>query len=278
MVILDGKKVKRKILDELHSEVITLDDKPNLVVIQVGNNEASNIYIKQKEKMAMDVGYGFSHLKFTEDITENELLDEIDKLNEDSSVNGILVQLPLPKQINTNVIQNAIIPLKDVDGLSSMSAGKLFHDEDTLIPCTPFGVMRLLDEYNISVSGKNVTVIGASDLVGKPMAILLSNAGATVTVCHSKTKNLREYTLLADILVVAVGHPCLITADMVRDGTVVIDVGINRVDDIICGDVCFDTVKEKASYITPVPGGVGPMTVAMLGENVLKAYKMQRNR
>ena len=278
MIILDGLKVKKKVLDELHEEIAKLTEKPNLVVIQVGNNEASNIYIKQKEKMALEVGYNFKHLKFKEDISLDELVSEINKLNNDKSVHAILVQLPLPKQINAMMVQNSIDPLKDVDGLSSVNAGKLLHGEECLIPCTPLGVMRLLEEYNINVSGKKVCIVGRSNLVGKPMAILLDKAGATVTVCHSKTKNLDEYTRLADILVVAVGKPNLITTDMVRDNAVVIDVGISKVDDKICGDVCFQEVKDKVSYISPVPKGVGPMTVAMLGENVLKAYKMQRDR
>lgn len=278
MIILDGLKVKKKVLDELHEEIAKLTEKPNLVVIQVGNNDASNIYIKQKEKMALEVGYNFKHLKFKEDISLDELVSEINKLNNDKSVHAILVQLPLPKQINAMMVQNSIDPLKDVDGLSSVNAGKLLHGEECLIPCTPLGVMRLLEEYNINVSGKKVCIVGRSNLVGKPMAILLDKAGATVTVCHSKTKNLDEYTRLADILVVAVGKPNLITTDMVRDNAVVIDVGISKVDDKICGDVCFQEVKDKVSYISPVPKGVGPMTVAMLGENVLKAYKMQRDR
>lgn len=275
MIILDGKKVKNKILDELHNEALKLSNKPNLVVIQVGNNEASNIYISQKQKMAEYIGYGFKHLKFNDNIGEEELLHEIDKLNNDKNVHAILVQMPLPSNLDAKIISNAINPLKDVDGLSNLNAGKLFHDEEALLSCTPYGVMRLLEEYNIQVAGKNVVVVGKSDLVGKPMAMLLSNADATVTICHSKTKNLKEHTLLADILVVAVGKPNLITGDMVNDGTVVIDIGINRCDDKICGDVNFDEVKDKASYITPVPGGVGQMTVAMLGVNILKAYYMQ---
>ena len=278
MTILDGKKIKNKILDELRSEVADLPIKPTLVVIQVGNNEASNIYIKQKEKMAFFVGYNFKLLKFDEDIKEKELILEIDKLNKDDNVNAILVQLPLPKRMNVKLILNTISEMKDVDGLSSVNAGKLFHGEDTLIPCTPFGVMKLLSEYQIEVRGKNVTVVGASDLVGKPLAVLLNDAGATVTLCHSLTKNLKEQTLLADIIVVAVGKPDLITGDMVRDGAIVVDVGINKVNDKICGDVNFSDVLDKVSYISPVPGGAGPMTVAMLGVNVLKAYKMQKGK
>lgn len=277
MVILDGKKVKEEILLELKSEVSKLSEKPHLVVIQVGDNEASNIYIKQKEMMAREIGYEFTHLKFNTDITEEDLVCEIDKLNNDFSVHAILVQMPLPNHIDANVIQNTIIPEKDVDGLSDINTGKLFHNKDGLYSCTPYGVMELLRRYNISVIGKHVVVVGRSNLVGKPMAILFTNAGATVTICHSRTNDLKKYTMDADILVVAVGKPKLITEDMVKDGTVVIDVGITRLENGLCGDVDFEKVSLKTSYITPVPGGVGPMTVSMLGKNVLKAYKIQKN-
>lgn len=276
MKIIDGKKIKKEILDELKEEVSRLKDKPNFVVIQVGNNEASNVYIKQKAKMAEYIGYGYTHMKLDEDITEAELLEKIDKLNKDKNIHGILVQMPLPSHIDTNKIQNAVIPEKDVDGLSDMNAGKLFHSKDALFSCTPYGVMELLKRYNIKLEGSHAVVVGRSNLVGKPMATMLTNAGATVTLCHSKTKDLAKQTKKADILIVTVGKPKLITADMVRKGTVVIDVGINRLADGLCGDVDYENVSKKCSYITPVPGGVGPMTVAMLGSNVLKAYKMQK--
>ncbi len=276
MKIIDGKKIKKEILDELKEEVSKLKDKPNFVVIQVGNNEASNVYIKQKAKMAEYIGYGYTHMKLDEDITEKELLAKIDKLNKDKNIHGILVQMPLPNHIDTNTIQNAVLPEKDVDGLSDMNAGKLFHGKDALFSCTPYGVMELLKRYKIKLEGAHAVVVGRSNLVGKPMATMLTNAGATVTLCHSKTKELAKQTKKADILVVTVGKPKLITADMVRKGTVVIDVGINRLADGLCGDVDYENVAKKCSYITPVPGGVGPMTVAMLGSNVLKAYKMQK--
>lgn len=278
MKIIDGKKIKKEILDELKEEVSKLKDKPNFVVIQVGNNEASNVYIKQKAKMAEHIGYGYTHLKLDENITEEALLNEIDKLNKDKNIHGVLVQMPLPSHIDTNKIQNAVIPEKDVDGLSDMNAGMLFHGKDSLFSCTPYGVMELLKRYNINVEGKHAVVVGRSNLVGKPMSIMLTNAGATVTLCHSKTKDLAKYTKKADILIVTVGKPKLITADMVRRGTVVIDVGINRLESGLCGDVDYENVSKKCSYITPVPGGVGPMTVAMLGSNVLKAYKIQKNK
>ena len=277
MELLDGKKIKQEVLDELKEEVSKLTDKPNFVVIQVGDNEASNVYIKQKAKMAEYVGYGYQHLRYPLDITEKELLKEINKLNKDKNIHGILVQMPLPSHIDTNVIQNAVVPLKDVDGLSDLNAGKLFHGKDALYSCTPFGVMELLKRYNIDIEGKHAVVVGRSNLVGKPMGTMLTNAGATVTLCHSKTKDLKKFTQSADILVVTVGKPKFITGDMVSEGTTVIDVGISRLESGLCGDVDFENVKDKCNYITPVPGGVGPMTVAMLGANVLKAYKMQKN-
>ena len=276
-MILDGKSIKTKILDELRLEVSELSVKPKLVVVQVGNNEASNVYIKQKSNMASYVGYEFEHIKLDENTNTKMLLELIDKLNKDNDVSGILVQLPLPKEIDANVIVNAISPLKDVDGLTDLNNGMLFHGKDALYSCTPYGVMELLDRYDIDVCGKNVVVVGRSNLVGKPMAMMLLNKGATVTVCHSKTKNLSEFTSKADILVVAIGVPKFITNDMIMDGAIVIDVGISRLESGLCGDVDFESVKDKVKYITPVPGGVGPMTVAMLAKNILKAYKIQRN-
>ena len=276
MELLDGKKIKDQILDELRNEVNNLQEKPALAVIQVGDNEASNVYIKQKEKMAQYVGYQFHHIKLEDTITEEELLDEIDKLNKDINIHGILVQMPLPSHIDMYRVQNAVLPEKDVDGLSDINTGKLFHGKDTLYSCTPYGIMELLKRYNISVVGKHAVVVGRSNLVGRPMSAMLINEGATVTVCHSKTKDLAKYTMDADILIVAVGKPELITADMVKDDAVVIDVGINRLESGLCGDVDYEKVSFKSSYITPVPGGVGPMTVAMLGKNILKAYKIQK--
>lgn len=276
MKILDGKIIKGQILDELKEEVDKLIDKPNFVVIQVGNNEASNIYIKQKMKMAEYIGYGAKLLKFDEDISEEYLLKKIDELNRDSNIHGILVQMPLPSHINTNKIQNAVLPIKDIDGFSDINTGILCHNKNSLFSCTPLGVMELLKRYNISVKGLNATVIGRSNLVGKPMAMMLTNEDATVTLCHSKTKDLKKYTQDADLLVVAVGHPKLITADMVKENVIIIDVGINRTSDGLCGDVDYENVSKKASYITPVPGGVGQMTVAMLGSNILKSYKIQK--
>lgn len=274
-MILDGKKIKNQILDELKEEVNNLTKKPKLVVIQVGNNEASNVYIKQKNNMCNYIGYDFEHIKLDNDTNEENLLEVINKLNNNISINGILVQLPLPNHIDSNKVINTISPDKDVDGLTDINIGMLSHNKDTLYSCTPYGVMELLDRYNIEVSGKNVVIIGRSNLVGKPMSMMLLNKDATVTICHSKTKNLIEFTKKADILVAAVGKPNFITKDMVSEDTTVIDVGISRTELGLCGDVDFESIKNKVKYITPVPGGVGPMTVAMLGKNILKAYKIQ---
>ncbi len=274
--LIDGKSIKKIILDELKEEVSKLEEKPKLVVIQVGNNEASNVYIKQKAKMAEHIGYGYEHIKLEEDTTTDKILEIIDRLNKDDNVNGVMVQMPLPKQIDTDIIQNAVIPIKDVDGLSDMNAGLLFHNKDALYSCTPYGVMELLKRYNISLEGKNAVVVGRSNLVGKPMGMMLLNAGATVTVCHSKTKDIEKITKKADILISCVGKAKFITKDMVKKGSVVIDVGITRSEEGLCGDVDFIEVAPNTKYITPVPGGVGPMTVAMLGMNVMKAYKEQK--
>ncbi len=277
MIILDGKKLKQKILDELKEEVTKLLIKPKLVVIQVGEDPASSVYVKQKEKMSEYIGYNFEHIKLSSDVLEKELLTLIDKLNVDKEVSGILVQMPLPSQINAKVVQNRVIASKDVDGLTDINAGKLVHNNDTLISCTPMGIIDLLKEYNIPITGKHVVIVGRSDLVGKPLINLFLNNDATVTVCHSKTNNLESITRLADILVVAIGNKEFIKDNMVKNNAVVIDVGINRDNNKLYGDVDFDNVSKKVSYITPVPGGVGPMTVAELAKNVLKAYKINRH-
>ena len=278
MVLMDGKKIKKEILEELKEEVNKLREKPNFVVIQVGNDKASNTYINQKTKMAEYIGYKYTHLKYDESITEEELLNKITELNMNNNIDGIMVQMPLPKHLNEYHIQNAISHEKDIDGLTDINTGMLVHNQDSLYSCTPSGIMELLNRYNISVKGMNAVVVGRSNLVGKPIAMMLTNADATVTLCHSKTNNLSEYTTKADIIIVAVGKPKIITEDMVKPNAIVIDVGINLVDGKICGDVDFENVSKKASYITPVPGGVGQMTVAMLGQNVIKAYKKRRSK
>ena len=279
MQILDGKEVKRIKLEELKNEVLKLDRPLGLTVIQVGDDSASNIYVKQKSKMANNLEFNFNHIKLEENVTEEEVLKIINSLNRDNCVDGILVQMPLPEHLNSRIIQNAISPLKDVDGLTDINMGMLVHKKNCLIPCTPLGVMELLKYYNIDVAGKNVAIVGRSDLVGRPMAEVMINSDATVTLCHSKTNNLKDITKNADILVVAVGKAKLITNDMVKDGVVVVDVGINRLEDgSLCGDVDFDGVSSKCSYITPVPGGVGQMTVLELGYNTYKAYLLRQEK
>lgn len=278
-MLLDGKEVKLKVLKELKEKISLLDEKLGLVVIQVGDDPASNVYVRQKNKMAENLGYNFNHIKLESNITEEELLNIIEELNNNDLVDGILVQMPIPKTLNAKKIQNAILPDKDVDGLTDINMGKIVHNRKALAPCTPMGIIDLLDYYNISIEGKNVVVIGRSDLVGKPMATLMTNRNATVTLCHSKTKNLEFYTKNADILVAAIGIPKYIKKEMIKEGAVIIDVGINRLEDnTLCGDVDFDNVKDKASYITPVPGGVGQMTVAELALNTYKAHVLRKSK
>ena len=275
-MIIDGKDVKNTILDELKLEVSKLSVKPKLVVIQVGNDEASNVYIRQKCNMCEYVGYEYNHVKLEDNVTNEYMVEFIEKLNNDDSVTGIMVQLPISKHLDVDRIINSINPLKDVDGLTHLNNGKLLCGVDGIYSCTPSGIVELLDRYEIDVESKHVVIVGRSNLVGKPMAMLMLNKNATVTMCHSKTKDLAKYTKMADILIVAVGKANLITGDMISDGTVVVDVGINRTNNGLCGDVDFASVSEKVSYITPVPGGVGPMTVATLAKNVYKALKLQK--
>lgn len=274
--LLDGKVVKTMALEGLKKLVNEIERPLGLTVIQVGDNASSNIYIKQKRKMAEFLEFNFNHIKLEDDVTLEEILKIIDELNNDEEVDGILVQMPVSEHLDSKVIQNAINPLKDVDGLTDINMGKLVHKKECLVPCTALGIMELLNYYNISVTSKNVVVVGRSDLVGRPVAELLINSSATVTLCHSKTKDLASITREADILIVAVGKSRLITKDMVKDGAVVIDVGINKLEDgSLCGDVDFENVKDKCSYITPVPGGVGQMTVLELGFNTYKAYLLR---
>lgn len=279
--IIDGKLVSSKIKENIKSKVIEFKEKtnfsPHLAVIVVGNDPASAVYVKNKIESAEEVGIYSRVLQYPEDVSEQEILHKIYELNNSFSFDGILVQLPLPKHISEKKITSAISPLKDVDAFHPENVGKIFLGNYDLLPCTPAGIIKLLEYYNVKISGSNCVVIGRSNIVGKPMAHLLLERNGTVTVCHSKTKNLAEITKQADILIVAIGKPQFVTADMVKQGAVVIDVGINRVDGKLVGDVDFDSVSEVASYITPVPGGVGVMTVAMLLENTLKAAEMQEN-
>lgn len=277
MELLDGKTLANDILDKLSLKVKQLDTAPNLVVIQVGNDPASSVYVRNKERTAERVGIKSETVKLSKHITQDELLEIIDKYNHFTDVNGILVQLPLPKHIDEQVILEAISPMKDVDGFHPLNVGKLNIGQKQMIPSTPAGIMELLKANHIELEGKHVVIVGRSNIVGKPLAHLLLEANATVTIAHSKTKDLKHLTKLADILVVAVGQPELITADYVKDGTVVIDVGINRTESGLKGDVDFNSVKSKVAAITPVPGGVGPMTIAMLMNQTYQAYCTQND-
>ena len=275
-MLIDGKLVKKEKLLELKAKLLELQHLPCLCVIQVGEDEASKVYVRQKEKLCEELGYRFIHKKLPADIEEIMLIQEIDLLNLDDDVDGIIVQMPLPPHIDAIKVLNTIDSTKDVDGLTYLSSGRLLQGAEGFIPCTPKGVMDLLDHYGITVEGKNCLVIGRSILVGKPMAHLLLDNNGTVVVAHSKTPNLKELTLQADIIVSCVGKKWLVTEDMVKEGAVIIDVGINREDGKLYGDVDFDKVSQKASYITPVPGGVGQMTVYELCENTYKAYTKRR--
>ena len=250
---------------------------PGLAVIMVGDNPASAVYVRNKHKACLEVGMTSYEIKFDADISEEELLEKIDELNADDKVDGILVQLPLPRSIDEQKVINRISPTKDVDAFHPENVGKIMIGNYTFLPCTPAGIVELLKHYNVEIEGKTCVVIGRSNIVGKPMAHLLLERNGTVTVCHSRTKNLAEITRSADILVVAIGKSEFLTADMVKPGAVVIDVGINRrADGTLCGDVKFDEVEAIASKITPVPGGVGPMTITMLLRNTLTAAKMHK--
>lgn len=277
MIVMKGSDIKLEILNELKEKVINLGIVPGLAVIQVGDDPASNVYIKQKENMAKDLGYYFEHIKLDGKVAQEEVLNIIDKLNNDDKIDGILVQMPLPSGFDQERVQNMISQFKDVDGLTDINTGRLIHNKKTLAPCTPLGVIELLKRYGIDIIGKNVTIIGRSSLVGRPLAAMFTNMDATVTLCHSKTKNLASITKNADIIIAAIGKKGFVTEDMVSDGVIVVDVGINRFDGKLYGDVDFNAVSEKCSFITPVPLGVGPMTVAMLAKNVYTAYLQRKN-
>ena len=275
--IIDGKAISARIKDELKDEVARLKDQgkeASLAVIQVGNDPASCVYVNNKKKACAYIGIGSESYELPEETTEDELLALIDRLNDDPKITGILCQLPVPKHINEDTIIRRISPAKDVDGFHPMSVGALCIGEKGFASCTPAGVMKLLEYSDIAVEGRECVVVGRSNIFGKPMALMLLKANGTVTVCHSRTKNLKEVCKRADILVVAVGKPKMITEEYVKDGAVVIDVGIHRMDNgKLCGDVDYDRVEDKCSAITPVPGGVGPMTIAMLMYNCVNALK-----
>lgn len=275
MVLLDGKSLAQKIRLQLKDKVSALKEKnivPKLAVIMVGDDKASQIYVRNKTKACDEIGIEYEEFLLNDDITQEELISLIESLNERKDVNGILLQSPIPANLDINEAFRTISPEKDVDGFNPVNVGKLCLGQDTFISCTPAGIIRILEEYNIDLEGKNAVILGRSNIVGKPMIQCLLNKNATVTVCHSRTKDIDTITKNADILVSAIGKSKFVTADMVKDGVIVIDVGINRGEDgKITGDVDFENVSKKAAYITPVPGGVGPMTIAMLMSNVVKA-------
>ncbi len=282
MQIIDGKKVSAEVKEEVRKQVEQLQAKhgitPGLAVVIVGDDPASRVYVNNKKKACEVVGFKSEEYALPAETTQEELLELVHTLNEKKDINGILVQLPLPKHLDDKAVIEAINPQKDVDAFHAVNVGKIMLGEYDFLPCTPAGVMEMLHSYNIDVNGKNCVVIGRSNIVGKPMAMLLLHENATVTICHSRTQNLAEVCARADILVAAVGKPKFVTPDMVKEGAVVIDVGMDRDENgKLCGDVDFEAVKEKCSYITPVPGGVGPMTIAMLMKNTIKAAKIQNN-
>ncbi|MCR4564190.1 MAG: bifunctional methylenetetrahydrofolate dehydrogenase/methenyltetrahydrofolate cyclohydrolase FolD [Clostridiales bacterium] len=277
--IIDGKAVAQAVKENVARKVEQLQERgirPCLAVIIIGDDPASRTYVNNKKKACEATGILSKEISLDKEATTEQLLNVINELNDDMSVHGILCQLPLPKQIDENKIIAAISPEKDVDAFHALNVGRLFQGVQNLQPCTPSGVIVLLDYYGLPIEGKNCVVIGRSNIVGKPMAMLLLQRNGTVTVAHSKTADLKAVTGTADILISAVGKPGFVTADMVKEGAIVIDVGINRDEQgKLCGDVCFDEVEKKASFITPVPGGVGPMTVAMLMENTVRAARLQ---
>lgn len=274
--IIDGKKVAQELRENIKQRVKQLESQPGLAVILIGENPASVIYVNSKEKACKEVGIYFKKIELSEKIDEMELLNKIDELNQDKKIHGILVQLPLPKQIDEKLIIDAILPVKDVDGFHPLSMGNLLIGDNKIVSATPKSIIKLIESTGVELEGKNAVVIGRSNIVGKPISILLQQKNCTVTMCHSKTKNLTEFTKKADILVAAAGKPKLIKKNMVKKGAVIIDVGTTKVKGKLVGDVDFNNVKQVAGYITPVPGGVGPMTIACLLGNVLDCYELNR--
>ena len=273
MNIVFGSELAKKLKDNLKEEVKSFKRKPILAIILIGDNAASLSYIKSKEKACSYIGINSILYRYEENTEQKDLINLIKELNSDDNIDGILVQLPLPSHINEREVLNTISPNKDVDGLTDINMGRLFTGQDSFVPCTPLGIMEILKEINVELKGKNVCVVGRSNLVGLPISRLLTKADATVTLCHSKTYNLSNITKQADILIVAIGKANFIDSTYIKDNAIVIDVGINKVNGSLCGDVNFNDVKDKVSYITPVPKGVGPMTVCMLMYNVIKAYR-----
>jgi len=277
MGIIDGKKISSQIKKDIFAEVQVLKQEtgrtPGLAAVLVGDDPASAVYVRNKNKTCKNVGFQSFENVLPADTSEEVLLNLVDRLNKDNEVNGILVQLPLPTQIDSQKVIEAINPEKDVDGFHLENVGRLVTGNAAFKPCTPAGIIELLDQYKVSIEGKNAVVLGRSNIVGKPVAALLLERNATVTICHSRTKNIPAISRSADILIAAIGKPHFVTQEMVKDGAVVIDVGINRIDDKLVGDVDYESVLKNASLVTPVPGGVGPMTIAMLMANTLQAFK-----
>ena len=273
--IINGKKLAKEIREDLKIKCEELKEKgikPKLAVVMVGNDKASQVYVRNKSKVCDEIGIEFEEHLLEENIEQKVLIELLERLNKDSNVHGILLQSPIPAHLDINEAFRTIAPEKDVDGFNPVNVGKLCLNQDTFVSCTPYGIMKMFETYNIDLTGKDVTIIGRSNIVGKPLIQCCLNKNATVTVCHSKTKDLKQHTQNADIVIAAIGKSKFVTSDMIKQGAVVIDVGINRSDDgTLTGDVDYENVYNKASYITPVPGGVGPMTIAMLMNNVIKA-------
>ena len=279
MILIEGNKLKEKIIRDLKEKTKKLPRPIKIAIIQVGNNESSTIYINQKKKLEQEINILINHIKLQGETKEQEIIKKINALNKDKEIDGIMVQLPLPKHLNQKIIVNAIDENKDIDGLTDSNIIKLYNNNYTLAPCTPIGILKLLELYKIDIKEKNIVILGRSDIVGKPLSLLLTNSNATVTLCHSKTKDVKKITNKADILISAIGRPKLITKDYIKKDAIIIDVGINKDENgKLCGDVDFEDVKDKVSYITPVPKGVGPATIAMFLENSYKAYLLNNKK
>lgn len=279
MILIEGNKLKEKIIRDLKEKTKSLPRPIKIAIIQVGNNESSTIYINQKKKLEQEINILINHIKLQGETKEQEIIKKINALNKDKEIDGIMVQLPLPKHLNQKIIVNAIDENKDIDGLTDSNIIKLYNNNYTLAPCTPIGILKLLELYKIDIKEKNIVILGRSDIVGKPLSLLLTNSNATVTLCHSKTKDVKKITNKADILISAIGKPKLITKDYIKKDAIIIDVGINKDENgKLCGDVDFEDVKDKVSYITPVPKGVGPATIAMFLENSYKAYLLNNKK
>lgn len=279
MILIEGNKLKEKIIRDLKEKTKSLPRPIKIAIIQVGNNEFSTIYINQKKKLEQEINILINHIKLQEETKEQEIIKKINTLNKDKEIDGIMVQLPLPKHLNQKAIVNAIDENKDIDGLTDSNIIKLYNNNYTLAPCTPIGILKLLELYKIDIKDKNIVILGRSDIVGKPLSLLLTNSNATVTLCHSKTKDVKSITNKASILISAIGKPKLITKNYIKENAIIIDVGINKDENgKLCGDIDFEDVKDKVSYITPVPKGVGPATIAMFLENSYKAYLLNNKK